>query len=347
MLLEPIDSVPAIVEIAFFCRARLIAESFPQEMLANVWPAVTLVIERNATPADLIDVHRHRWIKPSHDALNLFVGHLPDPEKPENVIDAVSIKISAQLLEARTPPCVTITAHDLPVVSRKSPVLSLHRKGIRRCPSLRVHLEQMRRRPRVHGLTINPDRQIPLQREPFGMQVRNRIRKLAIKLVLQPDVIGNLRPLGMRSDRESIDFFRIKYRPLAPMRKVRRAIVVALHAENRIGKHPVMVVLEEIFESCRRGDRLGVLFKYPLEQARLGRHHTFVIDLRKRIQLPTRVLELLRKIRRHGIAEVIKTQVNRVQGIDADRRIRIRIRPIMRRGGVVDRQNLNELETRL
>ena len=179
------------------------------------------------------------------------------------------------------------------------------------------------------------------------MQVLNRIRKLAIELVLQPNVIGNLRPLGMRSDRESIDLFRIKHRPLAPLRKVRRTVVVALDAENRIGKHPVMVVLEEIFETRRRGDRLGMFFKYPLEQARLGRHHTFVIDLRQRIQLSTRVLELLRKIRRHGIAEIIKTQVNRMQGIDADRRIGIRIGPIMRRGGVVDRQNLNELEPSL
>ena len=107
------------------------------------------------------------------------------------------------------------------------------------------------------------------------------------------------------------------------------------------------VFLEEIFETRRHSDRLGVFFKNPLEQARLDRHHALVVNLRQRIQFCARFFELLCKICGHRVTKVIETQINRVQGIHADRRIRIRVGPIMRRGGIVDRQNLNELESRL
>ena len=47
----------------------------------------------------------------------------------------------------------------------------------------------------------------------------------------------------------------------------------------------------------------------------------------------------------HGVSEIIEAQVKRVQGEDADRRIRIGIHPVVCGSGVIDRQDLDEFQT--
>ena len=74
-------------------------------------------------------------------------------------------------------------------------------------------------------------------------------------------------------------------------------------------------------------------------------HHRLVIDLFERVELVPRRAELLGETRRHRVVQIVDPQIERMQREHADGRIRIGIPPVVRRGGVVDRQDLDQLET--
>ena len=164
-------AVAAVVEETALHILHRIAEALPQEMPADVGAAEAVVVEMDPALADLVDMDRHRRIEVTHDALDMLVRHLPDPEEAEDVIDPIGIEVMTELREPRTPPGVVVLLHDLPVVGGKSPVLALHGEGVRRRAGLRVHLEQMRRGPRVHRLAVDADRQVALERESMLMQM--------------------------------------------------------------------------------------------------------------------------------------------------------------------------------
>ena len=62
----------------------------------------------------------------SHKAEHLIGRHLPDPEKSQNMVDAVCVEIFRHLGEPFLPPAVAIFSHPCPIIGREAPVLAFY-----------------------------------------------------------------------------------------------------------------------------------------------------------------------------------------------------------------------------
>ena len=83
--------------------------------------------------------------------------NLPDTEKTKNMVDTVGIKVFRHFLKAFHPPAVTVLLHYIPVICRKSPVLTVHGEIIRWCAGLAVHIEIVGFGPCLDTATANTD----------------------------------------------------------------------------------------------------------------------------------------------------------------------------------------------
>ena len=80
--------------------------------------------------------------KVSQQSVNMIVRDLPNPEKSQNMIYAVSVKIIGHMPETPPPPVIVILLHFVPIIGRKSPILPMTCKSIGRRPRLSVKMEQ-------------------------------------------------------------------------------------------------------------------------------------------------------------------------------------------------------------
>ena len=90
-------------------------------------------------------------------------------------------------------------------------------------------------------MAVNADRQIALEREAMPVQMAHRVGELLVEFVLQPKMIGDLRPLRLGGIDQRIHPIPVEYRPLLPAAEIGAAVVVALHAEQGVGNRPVAV----------------------------------------------------------------------------------------------------------
>src|ERR1700737_1380605 len=85
-------------------------------------------------------MHRNGWSKMPQDAFHDVHRNTPYPEKTKDMVDPEAIKIIAHLCKTTLPPLISIFAHLLPVIGRKTPVLPLYREIVRRRARLQVHM---------------------------------------------------------------------------------------------------------------------------------------------------------------------------------------------------------------
>ena len=99
--------------------------------------------------------------------MHSFHRNLPYSEESQHMIYAVSIKEFVHVLKATYPPLAAIFQHLIPVISGESPILSVHRKVIWWCTCLPVEVEILWFHPHVTSITIDADRDVSLQNDPF------------------------------------------------------------------------------------------------------------------------------------------------------------------------------------
>src|SRR5215471_14817278 len=89
-----------------------------------------------------------------------MVRNAPNAEESKYMIDPECIKVITHLFEALLPPGIMIFTHPGPVISREAPILTSHRKIIRRCTCLHAHMIQFRMLPCIGAITINAYRDV-------------------------------------------------------------------------------------------------------------------------------------------------------------------------------------------
>ncbi|MPM52674.1 hypothetical protein SDC9_99434 [bioreactor metagenome] len=144
---------------------------------------------------------------------------LPNAEKAQNMIDAVSIKIIRHFTESIFPPGVALLFYRKPIVSGKSPILPEEGKIIRRRTGLRIHIEKITRCPGIYAVAIDSDRDIALQGNPFLMSILLNFAQLLVEQILYKSIkIGNSFCIGILLD-ELLQFFLIVNGKLSPIGK--------------------------------------------------------------------------------------------------------------------------------
>ncbi len=96
----------------------------------------------------------------------------------------VSIKIFRHLAETLFPPSETIFRHFFPIICREAPVLSEHRKIIRRSSGLTIHIEKPRILPCVNTETTYADWNVAFEHHFMLMGIITNLTKLTIQMIL-------------------------------------------------------------------------------------------------------------------------------------------------------------------
>src|SRR5690554_704325 len=148
------------------------------------WLCHPLLVERDSGPDQLLPGVGQCGTEMAQQPLDRMCRNLPDAEESQDMVDTVSSKIVGHLTEPALPPGKTILLHRLPIVGRKSPVLSGRGKIIRRCTCLGIHVKEVSCRPCLNAVTVYPDGDVPLEHYPLAICILPRFAQLFIEQIL-------------------------------------------------------------------------------------------------------------------------------------------------------------------
>ncbi len=201
------------------------------------------------------------------------------------MIDTIRIKIIGHLFEAILPPGKILLRHGVPIIGRKAPVLSVNREIVGGGARLRIHIKQIRSRPCIDTATIDPDRNIPFQNNPFLMGIFFRLIQLLMQKELQETIIiGDL----FRSRicfQQMLQLIVAKNRKLAPLAELGRTQAIAQIAITSIREQPRFILTIESPVFIRSQHLVPVLSKQILTVIRFESQYLFIIQLRQFIEL--------------------------------------------------------------
>eukprot|EP00982_Pelagococcus_subviridis_P017108 31516-Pelagococcus_subviridis.AAC.5 len=317
------------------------------------------VDEPQPSLVELAFPNRHGRTKPSEATRFRVRGELPDPEETQHVVDPHRAEKTLQVRHPAPPPRVVVLAHLLPIVRGETPVLAVRVEVIRRSPRARVHPEQFRVHPRVHGRLIHADGQVALQHDAPRRRVRSRPAQLPVEVVLhvvvhRHDVVQ----LAVRLRQTRDDRGRVRRGQVAPPPVLRGPEELPQRAEHRVGFQPRRLLADEALARLGRQKRRPRRLEAPLRDHQLHAHRRLVVDLFE-IERVLRAIHL--RAERHQTAGVgarrrrisrllyerLELQVQRVQRVHGDAAVRVRVPPRVVHGRVVHRQELHDAHPRL
>ena len=121
---EPIDILVVGKEELTFGHVGVVTKHIAHEISSDIWlhEAVTIAVDTHI-PKILHSVWQCRYemsAEPPYSRL----GHLPNTEETEDMVDSVCIEIILHLGETTSPPKETIFCHFVPVIRGEAPVLT-------------------------------------------------------------------------------------------------------------------------------------------------------------------------------------------------------------------------------
>ena len=136
---------------------RLITEYFG-EAFASDHGAGVPHIEGQPKGLDLVRGKGESRTEVPTEATHIVDRYFPNTEETEDMVDAETVEVFAELTESSLPPCETVALHHLPVVGREAPVLPHGGKVVGRSACLLLRVEIRRVSPRVHAGPVDTDR---------------------------------------------------------------------------------------------------------------------------------------------------------------------------------------------
>ena len=185
------------------------------------------------TATQLVRRERESRIEHAEKAMHGIHRNLPYAEEAKNMIYAISVEIFAHLAEAGFPPRISVAGHDVPFVSRKSPILSEYRKIVRRSSGLRIQIEQFRALPCIGTCTGDSDRYIALYSHSMLTCISGNLAHLSVKMILKIADIVYVVGIILH---KLFYLCSIIAAMLRPLYEIRSGIAVAQHAEGSIGQ---------------------------------------------------------------------------------------------------------------
>ena len=253
------------------------------------------------------------------------------------MVYAEGIEVLRHFTHAGAPPGIVVFGHLFPVVGGEAPVLAVGGKGIRRCTSLAVHVEEFRVLPGVNAHAGYADGKVSLQGHAVQVGIVHGFPQLLVQQELHVAVEAYLGRMFFGKGR---GFLGGVGGHLAPFLEFRTAMLVPQHAEHGVREEPVPVGIGKglVFVGGHYLLTLGAGVQLA-QHLQLGAVHGLVIDGREGLQFG--LFGLVGGILAHtGGGQMDEL---RMQGEGAHRVVRVGVLPGMGHGGVVDGQQLNHV----
>ena len=268
--------------------------------------------------------------------------NLPYPEESQHVVDTIGIEILGHLTETTHPPTATVLEHDLPVISRKAPVLAVDRKIIGRRTGLAIQIKVVRLHPSLHTVAADADGNVSLQNDTLRTSIIGSRKQLFMQAELYIIVVRNF--IIGRSGRtaKGTYVFPPVFRILRPCVEIGRPETVAQHAKRRIGHQPIFVTLEKSRIASGGQHFFTLTTEHGMQVLLLQGTYRLVVHLGQSIQSsPTlfvfRHFLFVRKLRQ--LAQVDILGMERINGNTI---IWIRVHPILMDSRIVHGQQLDD-----
>ena len=209
------------------------AEYLSEKGFMNIGHQIFLP-EGKAVTFDFFLTHRDGGNELSQQSMHGMHRDFPNTEETKNMVNPVCIEVFRHFLKTLHPPTITILFHNVPVVGRKSPILSVYREVVGRGARLSVEVEVMRFCPCFHTIAADTDRNISFEcdtvfagifRSGYQLQVQ---MKLNIKIECDMRIIYRFRLTHL------LYILSIINSMSGPFAEIRRLEGVAQITENRI-----------------------------------------------------------------------------------------------------------------
>lgn len=162
------------------------------------------------------------------------------------MIDTEAIEIVFQLAETFPPPRKIIFLHRIPIISRKSPVLTVYGEIVGRSTSLAIHIEVFRFHPCLDTRTVHPYRQIAFQHDPVLAGIIGNTLKLRMQDILQEIQEQYFRICLALHGTKFTDVILVEYGVFFPLCKVGSPVRVTQVTIGGIGHQPGLVLCEKL-----------------------------------------------------------------------------------------------------
>ena len=250
--LHLISAIAQTIEISRTHLIGMTSEECVEHTFGNVGTGEEFLAEVEAITLNLFGSHGHSRRELSEQTMHTMQRNLPNAEESQHMVYTVGIEVLGHLTEATNPPLIAISSHRIPIVSRESPVLSVHTERIGRCTSLSIHIEIMGFYPCFHTVAADTDRNIPLDDHTLLAGITSGFEQLDVEQILNIAIKTNF-PLGLtlyqrRNLVSTIDSMG------APHTEVCRPVQVAQIAEGGIRTKPLLIIPIEslVFLSSQR-----------------------------------------------------------------------------------------------
>src|SRR5574344_2187391 len=167
------------------------ATNFLQYTIRYIRCQKSFFVKMDAITFYLFARQRHCKIESSQQSPYGMSWNFPYSEKSQNMINSISVKIVCHIGKTTFPPRKSVLSHFLPIVRRKSPILTFYREIIGRSTCLFVKMKQIRLHPRINTVPADSNRQISFQYNSFGMCIFTHFLPLLRYIILHKIITAN------------------------------------------------------------------------------------------------------------------------------------------------------------
>ena len=267
------------------------AEYLSEKGFMNIGHQIFLP-EGKAVTFDFFLTHRDGGNELSQQSMHGMHRDFPNTEETKNMVNPVCIEVFRHFLKTLHPPTITILFHNVPVVGRKSPILSVYREVVGRGTRLSVEVEVMRFGPCFHTIAADTDRNISFEcdtvfagifRSGYQLQVQ---MKLNIKIECDMRIIYRFRLTHL------LYILSIINSMSGPFAEIRRLEGVAQITENRIRLQPFLVGFKEFSKLFGSQYFFSFLLEDQAEVLPFGLIDSFIINRRQTVKFFLSLIEL-------------------------------------------------------
>ena len=268
--------------------------------------------------------------------------NLPYPEESQHVVDTIGIEILGHLTETTHPPTATVLEHDLPIISRKAPVLAVDRKIIGRRTGLAIQIKVVRLHPSFHTVATDTYGNVSLQNDSLRTGIIGSRQQLFMQAELYIIIVRNF--LVGRSGRtaKSTYVFRPVFRILRPCVEIGRPETVAQHAKRRIGHQPIFVPLEKSLKTFGGQHFFTLTTEHGMQIFLLQGTYRLVVHLGQSIQSRPPLFVFRHFLFVRKLRQLAQIDILGMERINGNTIIWIRVQPILMNSRVVHGQQLND-----
>ena len=171
------------------------------------------------------------------------------------------VKEVAHMVNALLEPLsILICKYIIPIVCRKSPILSIAREIVRRRTCLLIKVEILRVYPNIGTVSVEPDGEVALENDASATGILVYMRKLLVKQILDDALAKHLAVKAKMVDKWADNGCFIAPH-LRPTSEVRSTEVVCQHSISAIWLQPEGIVLGKLLIVFSLGNLLPFILE--------------------------------------------------------------------------------------